>query len=66
MTLIKGSLSRRGVQLENSGQMVDKFKEILADLYDPKTNPTGWCNVGVAENVRMLCAHFSSQSNSAD
>ncbi|MDI1490388.1 MAG: hypothetical protein OHK93_001590 [Ramalina farinacea] len=33
--------------------MVDKFKGILGDLYDPNTNPTGWCNVGVAENYVM-------------
>ena len=51
MTLVGGSLSRRGIQLEGSGQMIDKFKNILGNLYDPETNPDGWCNVGVAENV---------------
>lgn len=44
-------LSQRGQELAASGSMLDKFKAILGNPYDPDTNPDGIVNIGTAENV---------------
>lgn len=48
------TLARRGADLASLPSMRDQFKSILNDPYDPDTNPTGFINVGVAENVSWL------------
>ena len=45
------SLADRGLELVPFGKFLDKFKEILQNPYDPDTNPDGFINMGVAENV---------------
>ena len=44
-------LSKRGSELSVLGRQVDQFKAIFGDLYDPDTNPDGFVNLGVSENV---------------
>lgn len=45
------ALSDRGAELSAAGGRVETFKAILNDLYDPDTNPGGYVNIGIAENV---------------
>lgn len=46
------SLSDRGLDLAKAGAMMDMFKTILENPYDPDKNPDGFVNIGTAENVR--------------
>ena len=46
-------LSKRGSELSVLGSQVDQFKVIFGDLYDPDTNPDGFVNLGVSENVTL-------------
>lgn len=46
------TLADRGLQFSDIGEVLEKFKIILSDPYDPDTNPDGFINMGVAENVR--------------
>ena len=46
------TLARRGAELAAQPSLRDRFGAILKDLYDPETNPKGFVNIGVAENVR--------------
>lgn len=48
------SLADRGLELAQVGQLLDKFKEILQNPYDPDANPDGFVNMGIAENVCVL------------
>ncbi|KAL9632617.1 MAG: hypothetical protein Q9164_005210, partial [Protoblastenia rupestris] len=57
--LIKSSLSDRGVELSSAGGLIDKFKDILGDTYDPDTNPDGFVNIGTAENIKLDWKDFS-------
>ena len=59
--LDKSSLSSRGDELASAGGLLDKFKSILEDLYDPDTNPNGFVNIGTAENVRVASLIATSQ-----
>ena len=51
---VKTTLSQRGLELAAPGGMLEKFKAILGDPYDPETNPNGFINMGTAENVCFL------------
>ena len=44
-------LSARGEELESVAAIVDKFKKLLGNPYDPDTHPDGIVNLGTAENV---------------
>ena len=46
------TLSRRGVEYTKGPNLRQKFKQLLTDLYDPISNPNGFVNLGLAENVR--------------
>ncbi|KAL9125967.1 MAG: hypothetical protein Q9217_004911 [Psora testacea] len=46
----KGVLSTRGNELASVSGVVDQFKELLENPYDPDTNPDGIVNIGTAEN----------------
>lgn len=46
------SLADRGLEFAKVGEILGKFKTILSNPYDPDTNPDGFINMGVAENVR--------------
>lgn len=46
------TLADRGLQFAHIGEGMEKYKIILSDPYDPDTNPDGFINMGVAENVR--------------
>ena len=54
--LIPNSLSDRGTELSSVGGIIDTFKAILGNPYDPDTNPDGFVNIGTAENVSNF--HF--------
>lgn len=55
MTIKKAStLGHRGAALASQESIRDKFGTILADPYDPDTNPSGFINIGTAENYIML------------
>lgn len=45
------SLADRGLQFAHIGENLGKFKTILSNPYDPDTNPDGFINMGIAENV---------------
>lgn len=45
------TLAKRGAELAAAPSIRDKFRTILKDPYDPDTNPDGFINLGVAENV---------------
>lgn len=45
------SLSRRGYV--DSKQDKPPFLDIIADLYHPQSNPGGYVNLGLAENVNI-------------
>ena len=45
------TLSRRGKDFADGESSRDKFRDILDDPYDPDTNPNGYVNIGVSENV---------------
>lgn len=54
MVLITHSpLSNRGSELSVLGSQFAGFKVIFGDLYDPDTNPNGFVNLGVSENVKV-------------
>lgn len=57
------SLSNRGQDLQAGGGLIEKWKWILDNPYDPDTNPDGVVNLGVAENYLMLDepAKFANQ-----
>ncbi len=60
----RGSLSSRGaIRAATGGRLLDKFKEIFANPYDPETNPDGFVNIGVAENVCSESTETSIISN---
>ena len=40
--------------------MIDSYKPILDDQWDPDTNPGGFVNIGTAENVSYYSFHFLS------
>ncbi|KAJ9635156.1 hypothetical protein H2201_003310 [Coniosporium apollinis] len=64
MTIKKSStLGRRGAALASQESIRDKFGTILADPYDPDTNPSGFINIGTAENYIMLsdAAEFANK-----
>lgn len=46
-------LSSRGLVLAGGGEQVAKFKQLLGNPWDPKTNPGGIVNIGTAENVQL-------------
>lgn len=53
------SLSARG---KSFVAQKPSFLDVLADLWDPKSNPDGILNIGLAENVgnilsQATCAH---------
>lgn len=48
-----GTLSERGTKLWASGAVLDIFKDILSNTFDPDSNPKGIINVGTSENVRV-------------
>lgn len=50
----RSALSKRGRQLHAGGVLVDKWKPILDDSYDPEENPDGIVNLGTSENVSKL------------
>lgn len=47
------SLSKRSVQLKADPHFVSAFAKVFADFYHPDTNPNGYINLAVAENVLM-------------
>ena len=51
--LVETSLSKRGLELKEAAALVDKFKKIFENPYEPDKNPKGFVNLGVAENVSL-------------
>ena len=47
------ALSERGLEYHNHGEMREGYKMLYGNLYHPETNPTGYVNLGVSENVRQ-------------
>ena len=47
----KTTLSSRGADLASGDNIREMFKTILANPYDPDTNPEGFINIGTSENV---------------
>lgn len=47
------SLSSRGAELIANGSPWDKLSQILANPYQPESNPDGFVNLGTAENVGL-------------
>ena len=56
--LIETPLSHRGAEIASHGGLAGKFKKILGNPYDPDSNPDGFVNMGVAENVHSLRASY--------
>lgn len=47
------TLGKRGHELASGPNIRDKISAILGDQYDPDTNPHGFVNLGVSENVQL-------------
>ena len=54
MVLKPSTLAPRGAELANGPSLRDLFGGIAGDKYDKKTNPTGFVNIGTAENYIMI------------
>ena len=77
MSVVDAGLSERGLEYHNRGEMRDGYEMLYYNLYHPETNPTGYVNLGVSENVRqdsalrsfdLLCTplSFSRQAPKVD
>ena len=53
LVITNSPLSSRGSELSVLGRQFAGFKAIFGDLYDPDTNPDGFVNLGVSENVTL-------------
>ncbi|ETS61397.1 hypothetical protein PaG_04424 [Moesziomyces aphidis] len=67
------TLSRRGEYGANTFQLPEGLKRLLANMYDPDTNPQGIINAGIADNslcrdelLRYLLAPHRLQLSPAD
>ncbi len=67
------TLSRRGEHGANTFQLPEGLKRLLANMYDPDTNPQGIINAGIADNslcrdelLRYLLAPHRLQLSPAD
>ena len=52
--LSNSGLSSRGKDLWKEGGMRDMLNKIFDNPYAPETNPSGFINIGVAENYMMV------------
>lgn len=57
---MEGSLSARGKAFV---AQKPTFLDVLSDLWDPKSNPNGIVNIGLAENVRNTRFGFHLVAN---
>lgn len=55
-----GSLSARG---KSFVAQKPAFLDVLSNLWDPKSNPDGVVNLGLAENVRNSCLELEIVAN---
>jgi hypothetical protein len=51
MSVADAGLSERGLEHYKHGEMKDGYEMLYGNLYNPETNPTGYINLGVSENV---------------
>lgn len=61
MSSARTTLAPRGVELAANSDVLDLFRTILSNPYDPDENPDGYINIGTSENYIMLdeVARFS-------
>ncbi|KAF2136749.1 uncharacterized protein K452DRAFT_329432 [Aplosporella prunicola CBS 121167] len=48
------TLAQRGAVLAQGPSLAEKFKKFMADPHDPDSNPSGFIDIGTAENHAML------------
>jgi hypothetical protein len=59
MSVADTGLSKRGLEHYKNGEMREGYEMLYGNLYHSETNPTGYINLGVSENVRQNSALHS-------